>query len=134
MWMTLTECRTDLDDIGVIGWQSGDDAVPDAVSCDAAISDSPDKDHDRYTRRADLPQGQVALYRRHLSLTQRIRYRQIHRCVWVVSRRHITDGEYHEWIYLTRRRAEQQWARTTATEAGSGCPHSWCGCHPESTN
>ena len=112
MLMTLTEYRTEPDAIGIAGGRCGDDAVPAAVGCRAFVSTNTDTGHGR-----------------RLSPTHRVRYRLIRRRVRVISRRHITAGEHHEWIHLTRRRGERQWTRTTAAAAGFGCPPGRCGCH-----
>jgi len=104
------------------GWQCGDD-IPDRYY--DLVSDGPDRDADPYTRRLDLPGGgdqvQVAFYREPLRLPGRY--------LWIVSRSHLDVGDFHEWIYRSRRRAEEQWTRTLATDpplfgcAEIGCDH-----------
>lgn len=130
--MSVTEFTDDREDIGIIGWQIADEKIPDAVTCRPPISDGPDHDDDPQTRRVDIPDAQVALYRHRLSAADRIRYRLVRPQVWVVSRRHPETGESHEWIYRSHRQADQQWARAIGAEAGFGCPANWCGCHSRS--
>ena len=104
------------------GWQCGDD-IPDRYY--DLVSDGPDRDADPYARRLDLPGGgdqvQVAFYREPLRLPGRH--------LWIVSRSHLDVGDFHEWIYRSRRRAEEQWTRTLATDPPLfGCAEIGCDC------
>ena len=91
------------------GGQSGDD-FPDRY-CDL-VSDGPYRDADSQTRRMDLPGNiQIAFYRERLRFPGRY--------LWVVSRGLLDVADFHEWIYRSRRRAEDQWTRTLAAEHGS---------------
>jgi hypothetical protein len=86
------------------GWQSGDDISDRYYDL---VSDGPERDADRYTRRVDLPGNvQVAFYREPLRLPGIY--------LWIVSRSHLDEGDFHEWIYRARRRAEEQWFRERA--------------------
>ena len=41
----------------------------------------------------------------------------------------LTVGDFHEWIYRSRRRAEEQWTRTLATNPPLfGCAEIGCDC------
>jgi hypothetical protein len=66
-----------------------------------------------HTRRLDLPGGdqvQVAFYREPLRLPGRY--------LWIASRSHLDVGDFHEWIYRRRHRAEEQWTRHARTRSG----------------
>jgi hypothetical protein len=48
------------------------------------------------------------------------------RYLWVVSRSLLYVGDFHQWIYRSCRRAEEQWTRTA--EHGFGCTEIGCDC------
>ena len=55
--------------------------------------------------------------------------RLLGRYLWIVGRSHFDDGFVHDWIYRSRRRAEEQWTRTLATAPPLyGCVEIGCGC------
>lgn len=118
----ITPFRTFEPGVLLGGWVSGDD-IPDRLY--DLISDAPYRDADPQTRRQDL-QGvpgdvQVAFYREPLRLPGRY--------LWIVSRSHFDDGLVHNWIYLSRHRAAEQWERTLATAPPLfGCVEIGCGC------